>query len=327
VKANTPIAPLGVVQGRMRRANRSGLILAAVAAGAATSLITASCRKTPPPADAAYRKEIEQWRAQRLTSLTREDGWLSLVGLYWLRPGENRFGSDPGSDVVLRGHGVPPLAGTLELRPDGSVLAHPRADAGVTLAGRPVPDRPLRSDHAGKPDVLAVGSVRFYLIDRAGKLAVRVKDIESEARAHFKGLSWFPIDPAYRVDGVLESFPTPHEATVASEQGPAQHMLVPGIVRFTLAGHALALEPFVSSPTDNDFFFVFRDATTGHQTYGAGRFLDAVAPLPGSSRVVLDFNQAYNPPCAFTPYATCPLPPRQNDLPIPIKAGERFEGH
>jgi uncharacterized protein (DUF1684 family) len=199
---------------------------------------------------------------------------------------------------------------------------------GVTLAGSPATERTLASDRGGKPDVLTAGAVRFYLIERGGKLAVRVKDPQSARRVGFAGIRYFPVDAAYRVEGTFEPYPEPREVAVATVQGPEQQMLAPGLVRFQLGGRNLTLEPFVSSPDDTEFFFVFRDATSGTETYGAGRFLDTPVPNPPSTVVVLDFNKAYSPPCAFTPYATCPLPPRQNELSVRIEAGEKFgPGH
>ncbi len=277
-------------------------------------------------ADPAYLAALEKWRAARLASLTAEDGWLTLVGLYWLRSGENRFGSDPACEVPLTGRGVPPVAGTLELRADGTVLLHPSPGSGLTLNGGPAAERALRSDRSGSPDVLALGSMRFYVIDRAGKLAVRVKDPRSPRRTGFKGLHYFAVDPAFRVVGTLEPYAAPRQVPVATVRGPEQTMFVPGLVRFQLHGRSLALEPFVSAPGDTDYFFVFRDRTSGRETYGAGRFLDTAAPKGDSRNVVLDFNEAYTPPCAFTPFATCPLPPRQNELPVAITAGEKFIG-
>jgi hypothetical protein len=289
-------------------------------------LLQAGCGRKAPAVDPGYLAEIEKWRAERLISLTSEDGWLTVVGLSWLRPGENRFGSDPGNEVVLPGRGTPALVGTLELRQDGTALLHPGPGTGLTLGGSPATERVLASDRTGKPDILGVGSIRFYLIDRSGKLAVRVKNPHSARRVGFAGIRHFPVDPAYRVEARFEPYQKPREVAVATIQGPEQKMLVPGVVRFTIRGKALALEPFVSSPEDDTFFIVFRDATSGSETYGAGRFLDATAPAKGSRKVVLDFNRAYSPPCAFTPYATCPLPPRQNELPLRIEAGEKFSG-
>lgn len=289
-------------------------------------VLQAACGRNAPAVDPRYLAEIETWRAERLASLTSEDGWLTVVGLTWLRPGENRFGSAPGNEVVLPGRGTPALAGTLELRQDGTALLHPRPAIGLTLGGSPATERVLASDRTGRPDILAVGSIRFYLIDRSGKLAVRVKDPHSARRVGFAGIRHFPVDPAYHVEASFEPYPAPREVAVATIQGPEQKMFVPGVLRFTLRGQALALEPFVSSPEDDTFFIVFRDPTSGSETYGAGRFLDATPPVKGSRTVVLDFNKAYSPPCAFTPYATCPLPPRQNELPVRIEAGEKFSG-
>ena len=309
-------------------AQRHSTVGGVLAAGAiAATLAISGCGRGGPAVDPAYRAEVEQWRAKRLASLTSETGWLTVVGLFWLQPGENRFGADPGNEVVLRGSGVPPLAGTFELRPDGAVLAHPRAEAGVTLAGQPVPDRPLRSDAEGKPDVLSLGSARFFVIRRGGKAAIRAKDTQNPARTAFKGIDYFPIDPAYRVEAAWETYAKPRDVLIPSTQGPPQKMVVPGVARFELAGKPYALEPYASSPDDPEFMFVFRDATAGHETYGAGRFLDVERPTGEAHKLVLDFNYAYNPPCAFTAYATCPLPERQNELPVRIAAGEKFSGH
>jgi len=301
-------------------------LVVVAAAALMFSVALPACKRKAPAVDPGYLADLEKWRAERIAELTSENGWLSVVGLSWLRPGENRFGSDAGNEVVLPGKGTPALAGTIELRQDGAALLHPGSGTGVTVGGSPATERVLASDRTGKPDVVAVGSVRFYLIERGGKLAVRVKDPHSVRRVGFGGIRYFSVDTAYRVEGALERYPSPREVAVATVQGPEQKMLGPGIVRFRLGGRSLALEPFVSSPDDTSFFFVFRDATSSSETYGAGRFLDAPAPEPDSTRVVLDFNRAYSPPCAFTPYATCPLPPRQNELPVRIEAGEKFSG-
>jgi uncharacterized protein (DUF1684 family) len=304
---------------------RSTRRLAALPGAALVALATLpGCGTKTPAADPAYLADLDRWRAERLTSLTSEYGWLSVVGLFWLHPGENRFGSDPGVEIVLPGAGTPAVAGTLELRQDGTVLLHPVPGRVLTAGGVPATERALASDRTGAPDVLAIDAVRFYLIERGGKLAVRVKDPQSARRAGFPGIRFFPVDPAFRVRGTFEPYPTPREVAVATVQGPEQKMLAPGLVRFRLAGTTLVLEPFVSSPYDANFFLVFRDATSGRETYGAGRFLDTPAPRAPSRTVVLDFNRAYTPPCAFTPYATCPLPPKQNELPVRVEAGERF---
>jgi uncharacterized protein (DUF1684 family) len=309
----------------LRRPHVRRLVLLTVAT-MVVHVVLPACRRKAAALDPAYLADLEKWRAERLASLTSEYGWLSVVGLFWLQPGANRVGSDPGNEVVLPGAGTPAIAGTLELRPDGTVVLHPSPGAEVTLGGSPATERVLASDRTGNPDLLAIGAVRLYLIERGGKLAVRVKDPKSARRVRFAGIRSFPVDPAFRVEGTFEPYPSPREVAVATVQGPEQRMLAPGLVLFRLGGTTLALEPLVSSPKDTDFFFVFRDATSGRETYGAGRFLDTPAPKAPASTVVLDFNRAYTPPCAFTPYATCPLPPKQNELPVHVEAGEKFSG-
>jgi uncharacterized protein len=287
-----------------------------------------ACRHKHAAPTSAYLTEVEKLRSERLASLTRDDGWLTLIGISWLKPGINRLGSAGDNDIVVCGKAVPASIGTLELRSDGAVLLHAEATAAVTSGGVPVTEMKLRTDRGGRPDVLSVGSIRMNVIDRSGAMALRVRDPDSPRRTAFKGIEYFPVDPEMRVVASYERYPTPREVAVASAQGPSQKMLVPGLLRFRIRGRAANLEPFVSAPTDRSLFIVFSDATAGHETYGAGRFLDADAPADGTTSVTLDFNLAYNPPCAFTPYATCPLPPRGNVLTFPVAAGEKVpSGH
>jgi len=290
---------------------------------ATLSLSAGACARRRAAPDPAYAAEIAAWQRQRVASLTSEDGWLTLVGLFWLRLGENRFGSHPRNEIVLPGRDVPAVAGTLTLAPDGTVTVHSLPEAGVMCGGRPVRTTVLRTDRHGAPDVLQLGHLRAHVIERAGAFALRVKDPTTTARREFKGIPTFPVDPALRVVGRFSPYHSMREVKVAAAQGPAQTMLVPGIVEFTVAGRTCALEPFVSAPADAHFFFVFRDGTAGVESYGAGRFLEAAAPKAGSTSVVLDFNKAYNPPCAFTRFATCPLPTQQNTLSVRLEAGEK----
>lgn len=287
-------------------------------------LLTA-CGGTPP-ADPTWVAEIEAWRAQRLASLTAEEGWLTLVGLHWLRPGPNRVGSAPDSDVYLEGEGVPAEVATLTVTEDWRVFLSPSPTGGLEVDGQPALPGQLATDRDGTPSRLTVGPLRMVVIRRGDQLALRVRNPAARARSQFKGLTYFPIDPRYRVTAQLEPFDAPREVVLATAQGPSQRLLAPGVVRFTLRGRQLALTPLLGSPTDTSFFFVFRDATSGKETYGAGRFLDAAAPAAGSTTFELDFNRAYNPPCAFTPFATCPLPPPENLLPVAIRAGEKRYG-
>ena len=297
---------------------RSSRLLPLVALSAALL----ACNRRPS-ADPAYLDDLEKARARRVAGLTREDGWLSVVGLDWLKPGENPFGSDPSAAVVLAAPGIPPRAGSFDLRPDGTVAVRAEPGAEVRVNGAIPSAAPLATDRSGKPDVVTVGRLRISVIQRGDRLAARVRDPECAARKGFKGLAYFPVDPRLRVSGTFEPYPSLREVEVPSAHGPAQKVLAAGLVRFDLAGRPLALEPFVDGPDDDTYFFVFRDRTAGSETYGAGRFLYAPAPKKGERTVVLDFNRATNPPCAFTPFATCPLPTPQNELPVRIEAGEK----
>jgi uncharacterized protein (DUF1684 family) len=302
-----------------------GAIRRLAALGLCAGTLAGACNRRPP-ADPAYLADLEAWRAERLAKLTADNGWLTLVALVWLEPGDSSFGSAPTNHVVLPGRGVPPVAGTLTLATDGAVVLRTAAEAGVTIDGQPVTEVRLRSDRDGSPQVVAIGPVRFHVIERGGRKAVRARDSDNPARAAFAGIEHFPVDPRLRLEGRFEPYAQPREVRVPSHQGPDQTMLAAGLVRFEVDGRPLALEPLAASREPDGLFFVFRDATAGTETYGAGRFLDADLPDPATGAVILDFNRAYNPPCAFTPYATCPLPPPQNVLPVRIAAGEMMRG-
>lgn len=271
----------------------------------------------------AYAAEVEQFRSERQERLAAPTGWLSLVGLHWLEPGESRLGADPANEVVLPDGAAPVLAGVLVY--DGSeVKIRPVDGAELILDDRPiVEERVLRDDASGAPDVVGVGRVRFHVIARGGRHALRVKDPESPTRLGFEGLDWFPVDPAYRVEARLIAFDSPRTREVETVAGGPAEMLAPGRLEFELDGRRLSLEPFLDKPGGTGLFIIFKDNTSGGETYGAGRFLSAT--LDGD-RAVLDFNRAYNPPCAYTTYATCPLPPVGNRLDVEVRAGERSAG-
>lgn len=272
-------------------------------------------------ADPGYLAEIEHFRSEREERLRGENGWLSLVGLFWLEPGSNPLGSAESSAVRLPEGAAPPEAGDLVY--DGeTVRLVPREGAGMRIGDSPAAEQILRDDSEGPPDVIELGRLRFYVIRRGDRHGVRVKDPESPARLGFRGLSWFPVDPTLRVEARLDAFETPRELAVPTVLGTPTVMLAPGAVEFRMDGRDYSLLPLIGEPGQTDLFFVFRDATSGHETYGAGRFL--YAELDGD-RVVLDFNRAYNPPCAYTPFATCPLPPPENRLAdLAIRAGEKI---
>jgi uncharacterized protein len=252
----------------------------------------------------AAADETAKWRADYEASLKAPNGWLSVAGLFWLHAGDNIVGSDPQSDVVLPA-GAPKRAGVMKL-----------AGSKVTFEGRQ-----LKSDAAGKSDVVKIGELVMTIIERGDKIGVRLRDPNAETRRDFTGCKWFAADAAWRVRGKWVDYAKPKKIAITNILGMTDQEDSPGYAEFTLKGQSIRLEP-VSE--DGGLFFIFKDATSGKTTYGAGRFLDT--DLPKSGELELDFNKAYNPPCAFTAFATCPLPPKQNVLTAAIEAGEKKYG-
>jgi uncharacterized protein (DUF1684 family) len=278
------------------------------------------------PAPEPHRAEIEAWRAKRLASLKREDGWLTLVGLFWLQEGENRLGSDSASNrIVFPKDTTPKTLGSLDLS-KGVVTLRAARDAGLTSDGHPVTTLTLRSDTEGSPTIVKHGRISFFLIKRGERLGVRVKDSRSPALLAFRGIDTYPIDARWRFDARFEPYPPGKTIAVPNILGSTEQEKSPGAVVFETSGRESRLDAVTEEGSDK-LFLIFGDQTNGVDTYGGGRFLYAAQPGK-DGRVVLDFNKAYNPPCVFTPYATCPLPPAQNRLPIRVEAGEkRYGGH
>jgi uncharacterized protein len=275
------------------------------------------------PADSAYVAEIEAWRAARDARLRRPDGWLTLAGLFWLDPGANSFGSDPANRVVLP-EGTPGCMGDLLLEA-GSVRLAALPGVTMTSGGKPAANGALATDaDEPGPTVLEYGHVSFYVIKRRDHFAVRVKNSASPTLAAFGGLDAFPIDSRWRFEARFERYDPPRHVLVPSVIGGADQEISPGAIVFDFEGKTYRLDPVLESGTD-ELFIIFGDRTNGLDTYGAGRFLYAKQPGP-DGRLILDFNKAYNPPCVFTPYATCPLPPAQNRLPFRVEAGEKTYG-
>jgi uncharacterized protein (DUF1684 family) len=300
---------------------------AAVAAGTA-----ASASKTVPaspaaalaaPSPEAYRHEIDSWRATRDSNLRDPNGWLTLVGLFWLDEGDNRVGSDPRNRVALPGK-APAFAGTL-VRHGTAVTVRAEPGSGLVSDGGPVTEMSMAPDAKGKPKVLRLGSISFFVIKRGDRLGVRVKDSQSAALAAFHGVQSYPADPGWRVVARFEPHPRPTSIPITNVLGMTEQDPSPGVVVFEHGGKTYRLDALDNG--DGSLELLFADATTGRETYGAGRFLDTDPPHDG--KVVVDFNKAYNPPCAFTTFATCPLPPRQNRLAVAVTAGEKKygEGH
>ena len=256
-----------------------------------------------------YAKEIADFRAARERSISGPDGWSTVVGLAWLKEGLNRVGSDPDSEVALPAW-VPARVGTIIVK---AKQAEFRPSPGVKI-----PAQALKEDTT----ILTIGSVKFFLIERAGKFAVRVKDADAPTRKEFTHLSWYPPDPAWRIEGKFVPWDKPRTIKFDTViEGVAEEDQSPGYVTFTKDAHEYRLDAVVD---EGELFLIFRDQTSGKTTYPAARFLYAEAPkkLTAPAPVVLDFNKAINPPCVFTAYATCPLPPPQNRLTLAIPAGE-----
>lgn len=260
-----------------------------------------------------YRQQVEQWRAEHQSKLTADDGWLTVVGLDWLKEGENRVGADPSSEVPLPPGSAPQRVAVITFHAGKAVL-HPAPGVPLTLNGKRASVATLREDD----DILAIRHLKFYVIRRGDRAGIRLKDNDSAARKHFQGLAWYPIDPAWRLQAKFTAWPTPHNLVFHNTIGQQETEPSPGYVTFQKDGREFRLEAMVD---EGQLFFVLRDQTSGKTTYGASRFLYAEQPRNGI--VWLDFNQTENPPCAFTAYATCPLPPPQNRLALAITAGEK----
>jgi hypothetical protein len=296
--------------------------------------LSAACAPTqaPPPAPTQqaagvavpYEQELEQWKAKRLASLKSEDGWLSLIGLFWLREGENRFGSDPAGDIVLPEGKAPAHAGTLRLAA-GRVTLEAGPGAKITSKGQPVTTLELKSDEDGEPTPLDLGPLSFHVVRRGDRLGLRVRDRENPARAAFKGTDYYPADAKWVVSARFEPYDPPKRVPIVNVLNMETEETSPGALAFEVGGREFRLEA-LKEKGEEQFFIIFADQTSGRETYGAGRYLYADPP-GADGRVKLDFNKAYSPPCAFTRYATCPLPPPQNRLPLRVEAGERYLGH
>lgn len=263
------------------------------------------------------------WRKKRDERLRSETGWLTLVGLSWLEPGENRVGSGSHAAVTLPAGKAPTDVGSLVLEGE-TVRLRPSPGAGLRIDGKPAGERVVADDAKGDPDLITLGDLSFHVIRRGDRFGVRVRDAKAKALSEFRGMDYFPADPKWTIEARWEAYPSPKEAKIPNVLGQVDTMQAPGLARFSVEGVEVSLEPVLAEGDSPMLWFIFRDGTSGKETYGAGRFLYAAMPREG--RVVLDFNKAYNPPCVFSPYATCPLPPKRNWLAVRVEAGEKTFG-
>jgi uncharacterized protein (DUF1684 family) len=267
-----------------------------------------------------YVAQTRQWRDQREAALKADDGWLTVTGLFWLKEGVNRLGSDPKNDVLLPDQSAPPNVGAITLNgASASFEAVPGTD--VTLNGKPV--TVATAIHPNSQEALAINHLKFLLLKRGARYALRLKDNDAAQRRNFAGLSWYPVKEDWRIEAKFVPYPQPNKLVLDNIIGDIEEVESPGYIVFERDGKEYKL---LASASGKGLFIVFRDQTSGKETYGSSRFLYTAKPENG--KVVLDFNQAVNPPCAFTAYATCPIAPPQNRLSIAIPAGElKYKGH
>ena len=268
--------------------------------------------------EADYARSVERWHAARIERLTAPNGWLSLVGLEWLRPGTNRIGSAADNDIVLAR--APPHLGTIEWTQDGTLSIVLDRGTHATIDGEAVTSAILLDDSHAAPTTVAFGTVNFIAVDRDGRKGLRVRDSEAETRTRFVGIERFPVDPAWRIVADWQPLDPPFQLATGTVIGTIENYPAPGKAVLERDGRRFELYPVLEMPGDKELFLIFADATSGRETYGAARFL--YAEMPRDGKIVLDFNKAYNPPCAFTPYATCPLAPPENRLDLRVTAGE-----
>ncbi|HEV7765017.1 MAG TPA: DUF1684 domain-containing protein [Thermoanaerobaculia bacterium] len=277
-------------------------------------LLAGGCREKPvetPTVDAGkHQTEIAEWQENRATRLKAEDGWLSLIGLFWLNEGNNVISLPSAGSPTLK---LARRGAEVTLEPDATMKI-----GGQLMTGPAVLLND--ADEAG-PTVVERGSVRFQVIKRGERYGLRVKDAQAHTRTHFEGLDYYPTESKLRVEAKFEPYDPPKKIPITDVTGMTSDSISPGALVFTIDGKEYRLDPVLEEGTE-DYFVIFKDATSKDETYQAGRYLYTPKPGP-DGKTVIDFNKAYNPPCAFTGYATCPLPPLQNRLPIRVEAGEK----
>jgi uncharacterized protein len=292
-----------------------------VMAGILVAFALGGCEQAMPPADSVAEStpdpaaEVETWRAERLERLQRPDGWLSLVGLHWLEPGTHTIGSAAENDIVLATG--PERLGRVVVD-EGEVGFIAAAGVGASLGGVPIDgEAPLE---AGARVTFNGGDASLQLLERSGRFALRVRDANAATRIGFIGIEHYPVDLSWRFDARFEPHQDERTIDIVNVLGMVEPMPNPGVVVFERDGREYRIEAVDEGVPQ--LFLIFADRTNRNETYGAGRFVYVDWPAEGGP-TVLDFNRAYNPPCAFTPYSTCPLPPPENRLDMAVTAGER----
>lgn len=287
----------------------------------ATVLIIIGCEKFPvEKGSQEYISEINDWHNKRIENLKKESGWLNLIGLFILKEGKNTFGSGVENDFILDSE-IPNIVGTFILE-DSVVKFRNELGVKIYFYGNQIDSMILQHDLTGKPTILEYGTLKFFIIKRGKKFALRVRDLNAPLLKQFEGIERFPVNDEWKIIADFIPYDPPKIMRISNVLGTVDAELSPGKVSFEIDGKTYTID---AVDAGRDLFILFADETSGKETYGAGRFLYCGKP-DESGKVILDFNKAYNPPCVFTPYATCPLPPPQNHLKLAVTAGEKNYG-
>ena len=285
------------------------------------SLGIISCKESfVQNADPVYLNEIAQWHAKRIENLKKENGWLNLVGLIWIKEGENKFGSAKDNDIVFPPK-APDYIGIFTLK-DSIVTIKVIPGVKVYFNNVEVDEMAMQNDLTGNPTTLRLDSFRWFIIKRGEGYGVRLRDLDAPLLKEFKGIERFPVNKDWRMEAMFVPYHPPKKIMVPNILGNSEEEVVSGKLVFKIEDKEFSLDPIDSG---NRLFIIFADETNGESTYGAGRFL-YTDKQDSTGKVIIDFNKAYNPPCVFTKFATCPLPPEQNRLAIKITAGEKLFG-
>jgi len=281
-------------------------------------ILPAHSRALSEDENLAFTKQELTWRKKRDKEMRAPTSWLNIAGLFWLKEGANKFGTSEENSITLPRDSAPPFAGSFFLD-KGAVTVTSEPGTELRINGNKVQRSVLKGDDIEKPDVIELSDLRMWVIKRFDRYAIRLRDLNHIPFLNYTGLDFYPPTEQYKLEAEYHPFPESKSVEVGTVIGETTEMNSPGYVTFKIDGKVYRLDAFSAEP--KTLFFIFGDNTNGKETYEASRFMNA--EIFESGKVVLNFNRAYNPPCAYTPYATCPLPPPQNQLKISILAGEK----
>jgi len=270
--------------------------------------------------DNLFNKQEQEWRTKRDQQMLKPTSWLTIAGLFWLEEGGNSFGTDPSNKIVLPKNSAPIFAGKFMLRKE-KIVVIAQEKIGLKIGKNIITRMTIKSDETGQADEIELNELRMWVIKRGERYAIRLRDFNNPGYKNYKQLVFYPPSKKYKILADYIPYESPKKITVATIVGTHTEMISPGYVKFAIDGKEHNLKAFGGGSDDKNLFFIFKDNTNGNETYEASRFMSA--EIMDNNKVLLNFNRAFNPPCAYTPYATCPLPPPDNYLSIPIEAGEK----